>query len=534
MLNKTISMSLLSATAFSAVANAAEKPNIVIIYADDLGYGDVSCYGAKKINTPHIDKLAKEGMRFTDAHSPSAVCTPSRYGLLTGRYPFKTGINKPVFLKTPLIIETERKTLASLAKDAGYSTAVVGKWHLGFGSKTPTDWNQPLKPGPIELGFDYFFGVPVVNSHPPFVYMENHNVLGLDKSDPFVYGKTAKTQKVHEKMGYREIGGADAAHALYKDEKVGVTLTEKAVNWIKKEKNNPFFLYLATTNIHHPFTPDKQFKGTSEAGVYGDFTHELDWIVGQVNKTLKELNLDKNTLIVFTSDNGGMFNESGQEAWGMGHPINGELLGFKFGSWEGGHRVPFIVKWPGVVQPGSTSNSLVSSLDFFATFQEIFKQAPNKKYGEDSISMMPVLKNAGATYREELLYVPFKFTHIAMRKGDWVYIPAQGDGGFGGKKPGTHVYSGPAALNTTKQKNSDIVNGVYKAGAPKAQLYNLKEDLKQENNVVNDHPEIAKSMSERLKALKGDIKIVETAKAHTVDDKPKGRKKGKKKKLRSH
>ncbi|MCM8541014.1 MAG: arylsulfatase, partial [Lentisphaeraceae bacterium] len=344
--------------ALSSTLVGAEKPNIVLIYADDLGYGDVSCYGATKLKTPHIDKLAAEGRRFTDAHSPSAVCTPSRYGLITGRYPFRIGSNRPVMVKNPLIVNTERTTIADLAKEAGYSTAVIGKWHLGFGNKNPADWNRPLKPGPNELGFDYFYGVPVVNSHPPFVYMENHSVVGYDPEDPFEYGKVAETPKVHEKMGYNFIGGAKKAHALYDDFSVGTTLKNKAQDWIKEQKDKPFFLYLATTNIHHPFTPAKQFQGTSECGLYGDFVHELDWIVGGITKTLEEMGKADNTLIIFTSDNGGMLNETGQKAWKMGHRLNGELLGFKFGVWEGGHRVPFIIKWPGKVKAGTVSNSL--------------------------------------------------------------------------------------------------------------------------------------------------------------------------------
>ena len=335
-------------------ATASTVPNIVVIFADDVGYGDIGCYGATHVQTPNINQLAQQGRRFTDAHTASAVCSPSRYALLTGQYPVRRGnLWGPVFLKSPLVIDPDRTTIADVASDAGYSTACIGKWHLGFGSRTPTDWNAALKPGPLELGFDYYFGMPVVNSHPPFVYVENHRVVGRTDDDPFVYAQQAETRQFDEKFGVREIGGARAAHALYDDEAVGTTLTEKAVGWIRErsQEDAPFFLYLATTNIHHPFTPAKRFQGTSKAGPYGDFIHELDWIAGEVMKTLDETGVSDNTLVIFTSDNGGMLNRGGQEAWRRGHRLNGDLFGFKFEAWEGGHRIPFIARWPGHIEP---------------------------------------------------------------------------------------------------------------------------------------------------------------------------------------
>jgi len=297
---------------------SAPPPNVVVIFADDVGYGDTSCYGATKVRTPNIDRLASEGRRFTDAHAASAVCTPSRYCLLTGEYAFRGEHWAPVFLKVGLIVDPEQTTVADVMKRSGYNTACIGKWHLGFGEETP-NWNGALKPGPLELGFDYYFGMPVVNSHPPFVYVENHHVVGLDPSDPFVYDEVADTPIHLEKMGINQIGGAKAAHALYDDTYVGTTIAGKAVSWIKENKDDPFFLYLATTNIHHPFTPHPRFQGTSEAGRYGDFIHELDWIVGEVTQTLEREGLADNTLVIFTSDNGGMINLGGQEAWKRGH-----------------------------------------------------------------------------------------------------------------------------------------------------------------------------------------------------------------------
>jgi arylsulfatase A len=309
-----VASGLLAAQAAFPAENS--RPNIVVIFADDLGYGDLGCYGATHVQTPNIDRLASQGRRFTDAHSASAVCSPSRYALLTGRYPVRHGnLWNPVFLRSPLVVSPDRVTVADVAKDAGYATACIGKWHLGFGDRTPPDWNAALQPGPLELGFDYYFGVPVVNSHPPFVYVENHHVVGLVEDDPLVYGKAAKTRVFDEKMGLDQIGGAEAAHARYDDEQVGATLTKKAVDWIHQHSDEPFFLYLATTNIHHPFTPAPRFQGSSKAGPYGDFIHELDWIVGEVMAALEETGVAENTLVIFTSDNGGMLNRGGQAAW---------------------------------------------------------------------------------------------------------------------------------------------------------------------------------------------------------------------------
>ncbi|MCB4808920.1 arylsulfatase [Tamlana sp. 62-3] len=471
-------------------------PNIILINADDLGYGDLSCYGANLLNTPNIDKLASEGRRFTDAHSASAVCTPSRYALITGEYPIRHGnLNAPVFLKSKLVIDTQQETIASLLKKAGYATACVGKWHLGFGETEPVDWNKPLNPGPNELGFDYYYGVPVVNSHPPFVYVENHHVVGLVEDDPFVYGKKAKTQEVFEKMKLNAIGGADKAHELYVDEEVGTHLTSKALDWLKEQKDKPYFLYLATTNIHHPFTPASQFKGTSQCGIYGDFVHELDWIVGEVIKTVKEKGEEKNTLIIFTSDNGGMFNATGQKTWQLGHKLNGDLLGFKFDAWEGGHRVPFIAHWPGKIKAGEVSNQLICNVDMLATFASLTGQKLAKNQGIDSNNVLDaILGKTEEQIRESLLLAPLKKSHLSIRKGKWMYIGARGAGGFSSEKQGSHAFGGPKAIAFAGEINSDIENGKIKVDAPPAQLYNLEIDPNQTTNVYKDFPEIVNEM----------------------------------------
>ena len=485
----------------TGVIAVERPPNVVIILADDLGYGDLGCYGATKVRTPNIDRLAREGRRFTDAHSASAVCTPSRYALVTGEYPFRKNLNRPAFLKSGLVVDPECFTIADVMKQAGYQTACVGKWHLGFGAKTP-DWNGELKPGPLELGFDYYFGVPVVNSHPPFVYVENYRVLGLDASDPFVYGKTAETPVYPAKMGFGEIGGAKAAHALYQDGMVGTRLTEKSVEWINANKERPFFLYLATTAIHHPFTPHPRFLGTSECGVYGDFIHELDWMVGEIMRTLEEAGQADNTLVIFTSDNGGMLNVGGQDAVKKGHRLNGNLLGFKFDAWEGGHRVPFIARWPGHVPAATTSDQVICNVDMLASMAALTGVKLPEEAGPDSINILPALTgDPKDPIRDHLVLAASKSSHLAIRQGNWVYINAKGGGGFTGNRVGDHHLGGPAALRFAGETNSDVKNGELKPDGPREQLYDLDSDLSQSRNVIRNYPEQAALMAERLEKL---------------------------------
>lgn len=494
-------------TTGTGVANTAEssdenvKPNVLVINVDDLGYGDVGCYGATKVNTPNIDQLAKEGRRFTDAHSASAVCSPSRYALITGQYPARKDLWAPIFLKTPLVIDTSQMTVAKVMKEAGYATAAIGKWHLGFGNKRPIDWNKDLKPGPLELGFDYYFGVPVLNSHPPYVYVENHNVVGLTSDDPMVYGEKAETEEFDEKFDIDAIGGAKAAHALYKDRKVGTTLKDKAIEYIKKKKNEPFFLYFATTNIHHPFTPAPQFIGTSEAGPYGDFIHELDWMIGEVLAALDEEGIADNTLVIFTSDNGGMLNRGGQNAWKLGHRLNADLLGFKFDAWEGGHRVPFIARWPGKIPAGTESDELIANVDILATLAALVDKSLEDNEGPDSYNILPALTGSPEEpIRDHLVISPSRKKNLAIRKGKWMYISSQGAGGFGGTEIGSHTLGGPAAHLLTNQVNNDIENGKIKPDAAPAQLYDLDRDPTQKVNLYYKHPDVAKELKELLKA----------------------------------
>ena len=507
-----ISMTLLTGCVATSRKTPSKKPNVVLIFADDVGYGDLGCYGATRLKTPNIDKLAREGKRFTDAHSASAVCTPSRYALLTGEYPLRANGGKGVWGPAPitsgLIIDTEKLTIADVFKNKGYATAVLGKWHLGFG-KGVNNWQEPLRPGPQDLGFDYYFGVPVVNSAPPYVFVENDRIVGGDPSDPLVYlgrGQHEEATPITEippeasQRTPNRFKGAVEAHKKYNDYTVGTVLARKAVDWITANKQKPFFLYLATTHIHHPFTPGKRFQGTSQADLYGDFIHELDWMVGEVTQCLKKQGLSENTLVIFTSDNGGMMNLGGRNAVKAGHLINGDLLGFKFGVWEGGHRVPFIARWPGKIEPGTESSQLICNVDMLATFMALTGQNPETLQGKDSVNVLPaLLDNPKGSIRKKLLLAPRSERHLSIRKGKWMYIPARGSGGFKGSKPSQHAWGGPAAVALVGGVNSDFENGKFKKNAPPAQLYDLDADVNQTKNLYNEYPEVVREMEALLK-----------------------------------
>ncbi len=494
---------------------AQDKPNVVFIFVDDLGYGDLGCYGATKVKTPNIDKIASEGRIFTDAHSASAVCTPSRYALLTGQYPFRAnngkGIWGPAPINSELLIKTNQITIADVFKNSGYATAALGKWHLGFG-EGENNWQEPLSPGPNDVGFDYYYGVPIVNSAPPYVYVENDRIVGGDPNDPLVYVGKGKEKEVTpitpippeaSQRTPNRFKGALEAHKLYNDYTVGTILAEKAVNWITDNKQNPFFLYFATTHIHHPYTPGKQFQGKSDAELYGDFIQELDWMVGEVTNCLKKQGLSENTLVIFTSDNGAMLNLGGRNAVKAGHKINGDLLGFKFGVWEGGHRVPFIAKWPGRIETGSVSNQLICNVDMLATFMSLTGQDGNLIDDTDSVNILPaLLDNPEESIRKELVLAPKSEKHLSLRKGKWMYIPAKGSGGFRGSKPQHHAWGGAPAVAFVGGKNSDIENGKIKEDAQPAQLYNLEEDKYQTTNVYGKYPEVVKEMKTILETYR--------------------------------
>jgi arylsulfatase A len=447
---------------------ARRKPNVVVILADDLGYGDLQCYNKdSKIPTPNLDRLASQSLRFTDAHTPCAVCTPTRYGLLTGRYCWRTSLKKGVLNGySPALIEPKRVTLASLLKQQGYVTAGFGKWHLGLGDHAKTDFGKPLRPGPLTVGFDSYFGIPASLDMPPYLFLDNEGVL------------EAPTESIADSAMRRKggkgfwRGGAIAPH--FKHVEVLPTLTERTVAFCQKQTaDKPFFLYLALTGPHTPWMPTEEFRGKSKAGYYGDFTAQVDASVGRVLKALDEAKLADNTLLFFTSDNGAHWLPEDIEKWG--HRANGNLRGQKADLWEGGHRVPFMVRWPGHVAAGATSKELICLTDVLATVTEIVGDKLPDDAGEDSFSLLPVLRGdkRDRPIREAIVHHSGDGT-FAIRQGPWKLAMALG----------SHGFSAPHDIKP-------------KPGEAKGQLYNLDDDPREQKNLWLEKPDIV----ERLTAL---------------------------------
>lgn len=460
-------------------ATAPRQPNIVFILADDIGYGDWGCYGASKIKTPNLDRLATQGRRFTDAHSPSAVCTPTRYAFMTGEYAWRkpgTGILPGT---AALIVEPGRSTVPSLLKQAGYTTGVVGKWHLGLGPSAPTDYNGEIKPGPLEVGFDYAWLLPATGDRTPCVWIENHRVVGLDPADPIKLDYSVQRGQPESyvngipRIG-RQIGGKAA---LWKDDQIAEVLTSKAVAFIEKHKDRPFFLYFATHDIHVPRVPAARFKGSSQAGVRGDVVQEFDWSVGEVMAALDRLKLTANTLLMVTSDNGGVLDANGPDIehggtveTNNGHAFNGPLRAGKGSPYEGGTRVPFIARWPGRVKPG-TSAELICHVDMLATAAALTGQKLTHEAGPDSFNVLPALlgEELKKPCRDHLVEHGGR---LAIRQGTWKLIPA-----------------GPVGAAKAK---------AGKRGRAPAELFNLADDLSETTNVAAQHPDKVKELTELL------------------------------------
>jgi arylsulfatase A-like enzyme len=453
----------------------ANNPNIVLILADDIGYGDLSCYGAEKVKTPNCDKLAARGIRFTDGHSVAAVCTPSRYSLLTGEYAFRkkgTGIARGI---DGLLIDTNKTTLASMLKGAGYTTGVVGKWHLGLGT-TPTDYNVEIKPGPLEIGFDYAWLLPATGDRTPCVWVENHRVVNLDPADPIKLdydikrGDPGSFVKGIPRIGAQTGGTA----ALWDDENLSTVIADKSCAFIEKNKNTPFFLYMATHNIHVPRVPNPKFRGKSDCGVRGDAIVEFDWMIGQILEKLDTLGLTENTLVILSSDNGGLHDNNGPDAkHGIGDPDatnghrpNGVLRGTKSTVWEGGTRVPFIVRWPAKVKPG-TSAALMSQMDLTASLAALTNGKIPAGQARDSENHLAALLGDDPKGRECLIEQSNNGLPFGFRQGSLKLIP-----------------------------------NVGRQGSKGIELYNLAEDLSESKNIAAAHPEKVTEMKAKLERLK--------------------------------
>jgi len=451
-------------------------PNIIFILADDFGYSSLNSYGAEKtlIRTPHIDRIAANGMRFTHANTPASICTPTRYGFLTGRYPWRSelkfGVTNPI---DELLIEPERTTIADWLKAKGYNTAAVGKWHLGYG-KEPLDYTKSVSPGPPELGFDYHFGVPQNHDDMLGVYIENDHIYGLrsDKVHPYsrsFYGS--------QYIGY------DAPQRVNVD--VMDVLTDKSIDWIKQQDSNqPFFLYFGAVAVHHPITPSEYMRGISNAGPYGDFIQDLDKCVGRIIETLEYMNLADNTLIIFTSDNGGEIPGNRPEApeitaINMGLKINGDLRGDKHTIYQGGTNVPFIVSWPGVVQADSESSDLVNLVDVFATVAEITGNGlpGSKEVAPDSYSFLGSLTgNQPGTSRSAMITADASGMH-ALQMDGWKYID-----------------------NTVPEGMPENRAARLRDAGP--ELYHLAKDPAESNNLIDKYPEKAAAMKNELNRMR--------------------------------
>lgn len=454
------------------VRSASERPNIVIILADDLGYGDTGVYNsASKIPTPNIDRLAKDGMQFTDAHSPSAVCTPTRYGLLTGRYAWRTSLKRGVLGGySPSLIEPRRMTLASLLRDQGYATAAIGKWHLGFGNDQKTDYARPLRPGPTTAGFDVFFGIPASLDMAPYLYVENDRPVRAAT-------EIAEASEQRRKGGRGFWRGGPIAPGFEHDE-VLPTITERAVHYIEERAaetaESAFFLYLALTAPHTPWVPTEAFRGRSQAGYYGDFVAQVDDTVGRVARALDRTGTRDNTLVIFTSDNGAHWLASDIRQYH--HRANGHLRGQKADIWEGGHRVPFIARWPGRIKAGTESQQLICHTDLLATIAAIVGVDLPPDAGEDSFDMLPALLDPSAEEPLRDAVVHHSNAGVfAIRRGDWKLILGLGSGGF----------TEPRTVEPTP-------------GGPLGQLYNLAKDPGEMTNLYAQHPEIVERLTSLL------------------------------------
>jgi arylsulfatase A len=477
--------------------HAADQPNIVVILADDYGYGSAGCYGANPalVHTPHIDRLAKEGRRFTDANTTSSVCSPTRYSVITGRYCWRTSLKHEVLSTfAPLHIETTRPTVASLLKHKGYATAAVGKWHLGYGTadespKWRTDYAAELSPGPLDIGFQYHFSVPSNHGDVTGVFVENRFVYGLRSGNIPAGMKIAGPVPDSDDFQptYTAADTANAATAAKtldldaprrKNARVMKVLTDKATAWLAQQpKEKPFFLYFAPVAVHNPVTPDQDLAGQSKAGLYGDWIHELDRSVGRILDTLDEMGVAQNTLVIFSSDNGGVSKPENDRliqttASKAGLQINGELRGSKHDVWEGGFKVPFLVRWPGKAEAGTVCRQMISLADIFATTAAIVGEPlpEASQAAEDSRSFLPAILGEPAKPVRDDMIVHSAEGVFAIRKGPWKWIE------------GVPVDD----IKPAKRK--------LQAAQLRPQLYNTLDDPAETKDVSGQHPDVVAEM----------------------------------------
>ncbi len=475
-----------------------KKPNIILIYVDDLGYGDLGCYGAQGIQTPHIDRLAKNGLLMTDAHCSAATCTPSRYSLLTGSYAFRSNV-RVLDGGEPALIQPGMGTLPSMLQAAGYKTAIVGKWHLGLGDGN-TDWNRAIKPGPLEVGFDYSFIIPTTGDRVPCVWVENHHIVNFDPEDPVRVNYRTRVGDDPAGISDPELlrYGADTQHnntivngisrigymtggkaARWKDEKFPHVMLLKARNFIKENKDNPFFLYFSFHDIHVPRLPDYPFIGKSGMGLRGDAILQTDWTTGELIKSIEEYGLTENTLVIFTSDNGPVlddgYDDLAVELLGE-HQPSGPFRGGKYSAFEAGTRVPTIVYWPGTVKPGK-SDALAGQVDLYASLASLVGIKLNKDDAPDSYNMIDVWLGKSQNGREYLLEESLT---LSLRYNKWKYIqPLEGQI--------------PDWIDVEKNIESGLSN--------QPQLYNLENDIAETRNLADKEKKLVRQLEKELERI---------------------------------
>lgn len=492
---------LLASGKLYANTDNPDKPNVIFIYADDIGFGDLSCNGVHTIHTPNVERLAQSGVRFTNAHAAAATSTPSRYAMLTGEYAWRRAGTGIAAGNAGMIIRPERYTMADMFKEAGYATAVVGKWHLGLGDKTGTqNWNETLSPGVRDLGFDYSYIMAATGDRVPCVFVENDKVDNLDPSDPIEVSYTTnfpgeptgkdnpELLRMHPSHGHdmsivngiSRIGYMKGGRkALWKDEKIAATLTEKAVHFIESQKDAPFFLYFATQDAHVPRVPDARFAGKSGMGPRGDCLLQFDWSVGQILDAIERCGLADNTLIVLSSDNGPVVDDGYQdqavELLGD-HKPGGIYRGGKYSSYEAGTRVPCIWNWKGVISPGKVSDALVCQIDWLATLAGIVGVQLPQGAAPDSQAQREAWLGKSGEGRKALV-VQNANNNLSLLSGKWKYI-----------RPGKGV---------AYMKNVDIETG----NSMQPQLYNLEVDPSERHNLAPEQPEQVAEMSQMLETI---------------------------------
>jgi arylsulfatase A-like enzyme len=485
----------------SMLSFAGQSPNVIIIYADDLGYGDIGCYGSVKIKTPNLDRLAAQGLRFTNAHATSATCTPSRYALMTGQYPWRRSGTGVLPGDAALVIPTDHSSLPGIFKGSGYKTAIIGKWHLGLGDAIQKNWNGNIRPGPNEVGFDYSFIFPATADRVPTVFVENGRVVGADSSDPIEVNYNVKvgndpTCKEHPELlkmrsmpqhghentivnGIGRIGYMSGGYrARWTDEEMPLTFLAKAKSFIDANKKDPFFLFYALTEPHVPRMPSTMFKGTSGLGYRGDAILQLDWTVGQIMDQLEKNGMEKNTMIIFSSDNGPVLDDGyddGAVSQLNGHTPWGPLRGGKYSSYEAGTRVPFIVSWPGTIKP-SVSGAMICQIDLMASFARILNYRLKMGDAPDSEELSGAL--LGRASKGRSILVKQGMNPISIIRDDWKYIePNEG-------------------------REISFLTNVELGNRKFPQLYDLKKDPGEKNNLADQYPHLVKEMDLLLNKIR--------------------------------